>query len=137
MEITTLYVKNMVCDRCKQAVAQVLTDFGLTPSDIRLGVVKVAGRLDETEINRLRMALRALGFDLLEDRHKQVVGRIRNAVIELVHYKDCKFDTNLSEYLSGLLGADYSALSKLFSESAGITIERYFVTSGFTCRWPD
>ena len=127
MEITTLYVKNMVCDRCKLAVAGVLRDAGLTPTDIGLGVVKVVGRLGESEIGRLRPALRALGFDLLEDRQKQTVDRIRTAVIELVHYRDGKSGVNLSEYLSTSLGIDYSMLSKLFSESAGMTIERFFI----------
>ena len=127
MESTAIYVKNMVCDRCKLAVAKVLRDVGLTPTDIRLGVVTVAGRLGESEIRRLRPALRALGFDLLEDRQKQTVERIRSAVIELVHYRDGKSDVNLSEYLSSSLGIDYSVLSKLFSESEGMTIERYFI----------
>ena len=127
MESTAIYVKNMVCDRCKLAVAKVLRDVGLTPIDIRLGVVTVAGRLGESEIRRLRPALRALGFDLLEDRQKQTVERIRSAVIELVHYRDGKSDVNLSEYLSSSLGIDYSVLSKLFSESEGMTIERYFI----------
>ena len=127
MESTAIYVKNMVCDRCKLAVAKVLRDVGLTPTDIRLGVVTVAGRLGESEIRRLRPALRALGFDLLEDRQKQTVERIRCAVIELVHYRDGKSDVNLSEYLSSSLGIDYSVLSKLFSESEGMTIERYFI----------
>ena len=54
-------------------------------------------------------------------------GRIRSAVIELVHYRDGKSDVNLSEYLSSSLGIDYSVLSKLFSESEGMTIERYFI----------
>ena len=127
MESTAIYVKNMVCDRCKLAVAKVLRDVGLTPTDIRLGVVTVAGRLGESEIRRLRPALRALGFDLLEDRQKQTVERIRCAVIGLVHYRDGKSDVNLSEYLSSSLGIDYSVLSKLFSESEGMTIERYFI----------
>ena len=34
---------------------------------------------------------------------------------------------NLSTYLTDKLGTDYSALSKLFSESMGLTIERYFI----------
>ena len=48
-------------------------------------------------------------------------------IIELVHYKDNKSAVNLSAYISVRLGAEYSALSKMFSEITGMTIERYFI----------
>ena len=37
MQKTQLRIKNMVCDRCKMAVEQVLKDIGLTPERIDLG----------------------------------------------------------------------------------------------------
>ena len=42
---TTLYIKNMVCDRCKRAVSDTLRQAGLTPESVELGVatVKEAG----------------------------------------------------------------------------------------------
>ena len=64
---------------------------------------------------------------MLIDPRRQAVDRIRTAIIEFVHYGGGRVGVNLSAYLAGRLGSDYSSLSKLFSESTGITIERYFI----------
>lgn len=37
----TLYIKNMVCDRCKMAVGQSLKEKGLHVLNVELGEVKV------------------------------------------------------------------------------------------------
>ncbi len=125
--MTTLYIKNMVCDRCKAAVANALKDLGLTPVSVELGIAQTAEEIDESKLNGIRSKLNGLGFELLEDKQKQTIYRIKSEIIELVHYRDNKSDVNLSTYLADKLGTDYSALSKLFSESMGLTIERYFI----------
>ena len=48
-------------------------------------------------------------------------------VIELVHYSEDASKVNLSDYLRERCHRDYSALSKLFSEVNGISIEKYFL----------
>lgn len=125
--MTTLYIKNMVCDRCKAAVAKVLADLGLTPHAIELGTAEVDGTLDDAKLGLLRAALARQGFELLEDRQRQTVERIKSEIIKLVHYNGGAPAVNLSTFLSRKLNVDYSSLSKLFSENTGITIERYFI----------
>ena len=56
-----------------------------------------------------------------------VIEQIRTAVIELVHYSEDASKVNLSDYLRERCHRDYSALSKLFSEVNGISIEKYFL----------
>lgn len=124
---TTLYIKNMVCDRCKAAVAVILTEVGLRPLSVELGVVHVCGTADDSQKKRLRSLLSSQGFTLLDDRREQTVERVKSAVIEMVHYGGGSKATNLSDYLSERLNADYSALSRLFSEFTGQTIEHYFI----------
>lgn len=128
MKETTLYIKNMVCGRCIQAVSTILREAGLTPLSVELGVARVEGTLDKAVEGLLRVSLARHGFDLLADRREQTVERIRNAVIELVHYGGGNGQaTSLSAHIAGKLNADYSALSRLFSEFTGQTIERYFI----------
>lgn len=127
MADTTLYIKNMVCDRCRRAVEGILTGIGLEPLSVELGVARVAGELAPGQRERLASELGRLGFELLSDPRRQTVDRIRTAIIELVHYGGGQSGINLSAYLAGRLGSDYSSLSKLFSESTGVTIERYFI----------
>ena len=117
----------MVCDRCRMAVANLLSGMGVRPLSVELGVVTVAGSLPPGLRAELSEALGRLGFELLDDPREQTVDRIRTAIIHLVHYRGGLPDVNLSAYLSARLGSDYSALSKLFSEVTGVTIERYFI----------
>lgn len=117
----------MVCDRCKMAVRKIMTDNGLHIIDLELGVVKLDDNIDETMLKRLRDELDTLGFELLDDHREQTIDKIKSAIIKLVHYQDSKSAQNISDYLSTQLNSDYSALSKLFSEVNGITIERYYI----------
>lgn len=124
---TTLYIKNMVCDRCVMAVDKTLRDLRLPPLTVELGVAKVDTSLTDRQRDELRHRLKALGFELLEDRQQQTIEKVKNAVIRLVHYRTGQPTLNLSDYLAQELGSDYSALSKLFSEVTGTTIEHYYI----------
>ena len=127
MQKTQLRIKNMVCDRCKMAVEQVLKDVGLTPERIDLGEVWVSDVPTEAQLAQLKTRLEALGFELLDDQRQQMIERMKTAIIGLVHHHQGNKTLNLSVYLAQLLHRDYSALSKLFSEVTGLTIERYFI----------
>ena len=124
---SVLYIKNMVCDRCKMAVEKVLRDNNIQPLSIELGEVHIEKKPNETQYKQLKGDLEALGFELLDDRKHQTIAQIKTAIIQLVHYRDSSTNFNLSNYLASELHADYSALSKLFSEVTGQTIERYFI----------
>lgn len=127
MEETTLHIKNMVCDRCIAAVSTVIRNLGLTPVSIKLGIAKVKGELDADKLAIMRKQLEDEGFMLLEDRQQQTVEKIKNTIIELVHYNEQRQSINLSTYLSEKMCTDYSSLSKTFSEYTQMTIERYFI----------
>ena len=124
----TLYIKNMVCDRCIAAVRDVLRHCGVEPVSVALGEALLPQPCGGTLRTAIRRELEALGFELLEDRRLQLVERIRTAVVRLVHHNDgMPLRERLSDYLTRQLGHDYSALSKLFSEVSGTTIEKYFI----------
>ena len=126
-EIKTLHIKNMVCPRCIMAVRQCLERLGLRPLSVELGTAVLPEPLDEDCRHLVAEALQTLGFELLDDPRAWLVEQIKTAVIDLVHYRDGQPKANLSGYLSTKLHRDYSALSKLFSETTGTTIERYFI----------
>jgi YesN/AraC family two-component response regulator len=117
----------MVCGRCEVAVKVELEKMELPVISIKLGEVELSRELSEGEIKSLANTLRSLGFELLQEETSKMIEQIKNLVIDLVHYRNEKIKINLSTYLSEDLRQDYSALSKLFSESEGITIEHYFI----------
>lgn len=127
MATTTLFIKNMVCDRCIMAVNQTLKNNGLKPIEVELGKACVDGDLSSEQREKLRKELKDIGFELLDDKKLRTIEQIKTAIIQLVHYNDNKSQVNLSTYLQDKLHQDYSTLSKLFSEFAAKTIERYYM----------
>lgn len=122
-----LYIKNMVCSRCKMVVRATLERLGLHPITVELGEIE----LQETDITekkeRLRQELQSLGFDLLDDKRTQTIEKVKNKIIDLIQNKNNALKTTLSDFLAQELHQDYSALSNLFSEVEGITIEKYYI----------
>ncbi len=127
MASTTLYIKNMVCDRCRASVDKALRDNGLQPLDVQLGEVQVDGEVSAAQLVRLADTLQQQGFELLGDRRQQLVELMKAAVIRLVHYRGNRPELNLSDYLQQELRMEYSSLSKLFSEVTSMTLERYYI----------
>ena len=123
----TFHIRNMVCDRCILVVRDLFTRLGLEPECVELGYVRTAVRPDAATLERLDEALRAVGFERLDDGRRQLAERIRTEIIRLVHRDDAPLRVNLSEYLSETLHHEYSVLSKLFSEETGTTVERCYI----------
>ena len=122
-----VYIKNMVCSRCEMAVRTVFEKMEIPILSMQLGEVGISENLDENQKQLLSENLKALGFELLDDKISKTIERIKNLIIDVVHYQNEKLKINLSSYIVEDLKQDYSALSNLFSETEGITIEHYFI----------
>ena len=117
----------MVCGRCEMAVKNELDKLGVPFLDMRLGEVTLDRSLGEKEKRELSENLKNIGFELLDDKTSQTIERIKNLIVTLVHHEEARPKVNLSNYLAADLNQDYSALSNLFSENEGVTIERFFI----------
>lgn len=124
---TKIYIKNMVCDRCKTAVKTELEKTGLHPVSIILGEVELNGKPSPETMQQLDASLKNLGFEIIDDRKSRLIEKMKNAVVELIHYSDDDRNVNLSHYIGQKLHYDYNYLSNLFSEVEGITLEKYFI----------
>jgi len=124
---TKLYIKNMVCDRCKMVVKAELEKNGLHPQQVELGEVTLDREPSPDEKEQIGRQLGALGFELIDDRKSRLIEKTKTLIIELVHRHDGNLRENLSDYLSSHLGHDYKYISNLFSEIEGTTIEKYFI----------
>jgi AraC-like DNA-binding protein len=94
---------------------------------VELGEVEIMDDLTETKRNELKAALLKFGLELMDDQRAILVERIKNIIIEMVHYTDEIPKVNFSEYLSKKLNQNYNHLSSLFSEVKGITIEHFII----------
>lgn len=122
-----LYIKNMVCNRCKTAVKTELEKAGLSPLHIGLGEVELAEAPAAGTLRTLDGPLKKLGFEIIDDRKSRLIESMKNAIVERVHHSDEQDKVNLSAFLSQKLHYDYNYLSNLFSEVEGTTIEKYFI----------
>ena len=122
-----LYIKNMVCDRCVMVVRERLLALGLEVETVELGRALLGRPATDEERAAIRSTLEAVGFELLDDPRSRLVERTRALIIDWTRREERNPSRNLSDFLSDRLHQDYSALSKLFSEETGTTIERYAI----------
>lgn len=123
-----LYIKNMVCNRCKLVVKNELIQLGLHPLTLNLGEVDIEEEsLTPEKLAAIDHIFKPLGFELIDDRKSRTIEKIKSSIIDLIYTKDDKPRLKHSEYLSQLLNHEYTYLSKLFSEVEGITIEQYII----------
>jgi len=56
-----------------------------------------------------------------------LIEKIKNVIVEMIHYADELPKTNFSDYIGEKLGHDYTYLANLFSEVEGTTIEHFII----------
>jgi AraC-like DNA-binding protein len=122
-----IYIKNMVCDRCKKTVTKILYDLGLEHKPVLLGEVLLLKPLDPLLKKELDARLGSDGFELIDNRKSRIIEQLKKTLIELIQKEYPDKRINLSNYLSKHLNLDYSYLSNLFSSVEGKTIEQYFI----------
>jgi AraC-like DNA-binding protein len=122
-----LFIKYMVSIRCKMVVKSELDKLGLQYKKVDLGEVDLASDITPEQLAQLKIRLLKSGLELMDDKKAVLIERIKNVIIEMVHYADEPPKTNFSDYISEKLQYDYTYLSNIFSEVTGITIEHYII----------
>ncbi len=118
----------MVSLRCKMMVQEELKKLGLNYVVIDLGVVDMLEDITPEQHETLKANLLMSGLELLDDKKSVLIEKIKNVIVEMVHYADELPMVNYSEYISQKLHYDYNYLSNIFSEVKGITIQQFIIT---------
>ena len=122
-----LFIKYMVSTRCKMVVKEELKKIGLHFIFVDLGEVEIMGNITDEKRNLLRKGLLNSGLELMEDKKAILIEKIKNVIIEMVHYSDDIPKVNYSDYISEKLNHDYTYLSNIFSEVKGMTIQQFII----------
>jgi YesN/AraC family two-component response regulator len=122
-----LYIKNMVCIRCKMIVRQQLEKLSLRCISVELGEAEILENISSAQLTEFKTALIKFGLELLDDRKSILIEKIKKVIVEMVHYTDEPVKVNFSDYLSEKLNHDYTYMANLFSEVVGINIEHYII----------
>lgn len=122
-----LYIKYMVSLRCKMIVIEELKKLGLQNVIVDLGMVEILENISPQQRLKLKENLKKSGLELLDDKKSILIEKIKNVIIEMIHYTDDQLTVNYSDYISEKTGYDYTYLANIFSEVKGITIQQFII----------
>jgi AraC-like DNA-binding protein len=122
-----LYIKYMVSLRCKMVVHQELERLGIKNAVVDLGTVELLDDISTGQRQTLKENLLKTGLEILDDKKSILIEKIKNVVIEMIHYSDALPKENFSDYVSEKLGYDYTYLANTFSEVKGMTLQHFII----------
>ncbi len=82
-----LHIKSMVSLRCKMVVKAALDNIGLHYRTVELGEVDlIENKITAQQHDLLNATLKKSGLQLLDDIKAVVIEKIKNLMVEMVHY---------------------------------------------------
>jgi AraC-like DNA-binding protein len=108
-------------------LAEELKKLGLRHRVINLGSVEIEDTIAPELREQLKKNLLRSGLELLDDKKSILIEKIKNVIIEMIHYTDELPNVNYSDYISEKLNYDYTYLSNIFSEVKGINIQHFII----------
>jgi AraC-like DNA-binding protein len=117
----------MVSIRCKMVVKEAFKKVGLHYVTVNLGEVEVLEKMTDKQREKLKAILLKAKLELMDDKKAILIERIKNVIVEMIHYSDDLPKTNFSDYLASKLKHDYTYMANIFSETQGITIEHHII----------
>jgi len=122
-----LFTKNMVSHSCILLVKSELDKLHIPYINVDLGEIEIDGALTAELYQQARQAMQNLGFDILESNQKILTEKIKNIIVEVVHYTEDELKFKFSDYLSSKLNLHYTYLNYVFFKEQGMSIKKYFI----------
>ena len=104
-----------------------LEKLGLHYIVVELGEAEIMESISEEQHDQFKEALLKSGLELLDNKKSVMIQKIKNVIIELIHYSEEPLAINFSDHLSQKLNHNYTYLANLFSEVQGTTIEQFII----------
>ena len=89
--------------------------------------MEIIVNLSEQKREQLKASLLMFCLGLIVDNKIVLIEKIKNLIIEIIHYSDELPKIKFSDYLSEKLNHDYTYLSNLFSVIKGTSIEHFII----------
>ncbi|TXE17203.1 helix-turn-helix transcriptional regulator [Psychroflexus gondwanensis] len=124
--VKDFYIKNMVCDRCIKVLKNEIEAQEIELQEIVLGRVQLDFK-NEKQIDKLKVILQSNGFELINSVEDKLTEQVKIQLIKILSNLPLDLNEKLSTHLSQKVHQDYSRLSKVFSSTEGVTVEKYFI----------
>ncbi|TVZ26846.1 helix-turn-helix protein [Gillisia sp. Hel_I_86] len=121
------YIKNMVCSRCIKVLRNELLDGEVDVLEVVLGKIVIKTTYEDRDKIKILKVLHENGFELLDAPATIISERVKIELINLFNVVPMVLPGKLSDYLVQKTNMDYSKISKVFSSTENITIEKYFI----------
>ena len=123
----TIYIKNMVCIRCKMIVRKILDDIGIEYWNVEFGLAKLKQPINEAQKKLISNALRLWGLEILQDSTGILVEKIKGSVMKMIRDDETVNRLKTSHYLSRNLHYNYTYLANVFARETGICLSDYII----------
>ncbi|MBT8231272.1 MAG: AraC family transcriptional regulator [Bacteroidia bacterium] len=123
----TIYIKNMVCDRCIASVRKIFEAKDIQPIEVSLGEVIYNEIIPNSVLAKIEDELKLQGFQLIEGDTPVLVTKIKSAIINLFNQNEIAESFKLSSFLTSKFPYDYSHISRIFSNHEKDTIEHFLI----------
>jgi AraC-like DNA-binding protein len=94
---------------------------------IDIGYIDLAEGISILNMRKLNSDLKMVGLEILDHNDSILIEKVKQIIIEMVHYSDELPKLTFSIYLSEKMQYDYNYVSNLFSKLTGITIQHYIL----------
>ena len=121
------FIKNMTTVPSQKQVKTIVEDLGLELTSIDIGEIEVGEILSDQQYEILKESLHQNNFELISGKENILTEKIKNVIIEMIHYSDELPVIKYSSYISSKLKTNYTYLSKIFSKVKNITIEHFII----------
>jgi AraC-like DNA-binding protein len=122
-----LYIKNMVCDRCKTIVRTELKKLGIQYLTVELGEINTKKAITPLQRIKLSEHLHKSGLELIDFQRNDLIEKLKKAIVNLELFSDGDLKTGFTEFISLNVNDNFISLNTLFAEIEGVTIEKYII----------
>jgi AraC-like DNA-binding protein len=122
MKLFLKYVDSM---QNKMLLEEELEKLGLHYKNEMPGEAEIEENITPTQWEKLHAAFKKSGIAMLHDKTLLLIDKIKNVIVELVHFSENPWGINFSGYLSKRLNYDYPLLADTFLQTQGFTIEHF------------
>ena len=121
------YIKNMVSIRCKMVAKSELENLGIHYTSVEIGWIDIEDPVSPENLCQLKTGLLKWGLELMGDKRSILTEKIKNIIVEMIHYSDELPKIKFSNYISKKLDCDYAHASNIFSELQGTSISHFII----------
>ena len=111
----------------QKQVKSIVEDLGLQLVSIDIGEIEVGEILSDQQYATLKENLHQNDFELISGKENILTEKIKNVIIEMIHYSDELPVIKYSSHISSKLKTNYTYLSKIFSKVKNVTIEHFII----------